>query len=306
MKILIATEKPFAKAAVDGIIEIVKEAGYTPLLLENYTSTQELYDAVKEVNALIIRSDKITKEVVDAAPNLKIVVRAGAGYDNVDLEACSAKGVVVMNTPGQNANAVAELAVGMMIYMARNCFTPVSGKELSGKRIGIHAYGSIGRLVAQKGQGLGMKAYGHYRSADKSRITNDNVTSVDTMEELYENSDYISLHVPAIPANNGLVGTNLLDKLPKGATIINTARKEIINQEELMEVLERRGDLKYATDVPTDNHAQLVEKFGNRVYATPKKMGAQTSEANINAGLAAARQIVAFFKEGDRTFQVNK
>ncbi|MFA5713868.1 MAG: NAD(P)-dependent oxidoreductase, partial [Bacteroidales bacterium] len=224
----------------------------------------------------------------------------------VDLEACSAKGIVVMNTPGQNANAVAELAIGMMIYMARNCFTPSSGKELSGKRLGIHAYGSIGRLVALKGQGLGMSTYGHYRSADKSRITVDNVTSVDSMEELYQNSDYISLHVPAIPANNGLVGASLLEKLPKGATIINTARKEIINQEELMQVLEERADLKYATDVPTENHAALVEKFGNRVYATPKKMGAQTSEANINAGLAAANQIVAFFKEGDKTYQVNK
>ncbi len=306
MKILIATEKPFAKAAVDGIAKIIEKGGFTLELLENYTSSQQLYDAVKEANALIIRSDKVTKEVVEAAPNLKIVVRAGAGYDNVDLEACSAKGIVVMNTPGQNANAVAELAIGMMIYMARNCFTPSSGKELSGKRLGIHAYGSIGRLVALKGQGLGMSTYGHYRSADKSRITVDNVTSVDSMEELYQNSDYISLHVPAIPANNGLVGASLLEKLPKGATIINTARKEIINQEELMQVLEERADLKYATDVPTENHAALVEKFGNRVYATPKKMGAQTSEANINAGLAAANQIVAFFKEGDKTYQVNK
>ncbi|MDD2583452.1 MAG: NAD(P)-dependent oxidoreductase [Bacteroidales bacterium] len=306
MKILIATEKPFAKVAVDGIASLVKEAGHTLALLEKYTSVEQLYEAVSDADALIVRSDKVTKEVIDAAKNLKIVVRAGAGYDNLDLEACSQRAIVAMNTPGQNSNAVAELAIGMMIYMARNTFTPGTGSELKGKRIGLHAYGHIGSLVAKLAKGFGMEVYAYVRDPKKYHLEEDGVHTALSVEELYENSDFLSLHIPATAQTKGFIGKTLLEKLPKGACIINTARKEVINEPELIEVLEKRPDLKYATDIATENHSTMVEKFGNRVFATPKKMGAQTSEANINAGLASAEQIINFFKSGDRTFQVNK
>lgn len=306
MKVLVATEKPFAKTAVDGIRKIVEGAGYELVLLEKYTENAQLLAAVADVDAIIVRSDKVTPEVVAAAKNLKIVVRAGAGYDNVDLAACTAKGIVVMNTPGQNSNAVAELALGMMIYMARNQFNPGTGTELKGKNLGIHAYGNIGRLIGQMGKSLGMTVY-VYRptSSDTSFTKEDGVNAVSSAQELYAKSDYVSLNIPANDKTKKSIGYDLLASMPKGATIINTARKEVMDEEGLMKALEARPDLKYATDIAADSQAALSEKFGNRVFATPKKMGAETAEANINAGLAAASQIVDFFATGNTRFKVN-
>ncbi len=307
MKVLVATEKPFAKKAVDGIRQIVEEAGYELALLEKYNDKSELLAAVADADALIIRSDKVTAEVVAAAPKLKIVVRAGAGYDNVDLAACTEKGIVVMNTPGQNSNAVAELAIGMMIFMARNQFTPGTGSEIHGKTVGIHAYGNVGRLVGRYAKAMGMNvlAYDPF-VADKSVFAADGVTVVDSVEELYSKSDYVSLHIPATEQTKRSVGYDLLVKMPKGATLVNTARKEVIDEEGLARVLEERADLKYITDIAADSQAALNEKFGKRVFATAKKMGAETGEANVNAGLAAARQVVDFIQNGNRKFQVNK
>lgn len=307
MKVLVATEKPFAKSAVEGIRRIVEEAGYELALLEKYTDKSELFAAVADADALIIRSDKVTAEVVAAAPKLKIVVRAGAGYDNVDLAACTEKGIVVMNTPGQNSNAVAELAIGMMIFMARNQFTPGTGSEIHGKTVGIHAYGNVGRLVGRYGKAMGMNvlAYDPF-VADKGVFAADGVTAVDSVEELYAKSDYVSLHIPATEQTKRSIGYDLLSKMPKGATLVNTARKEVIDEEGLARVLEERSDLKYITDIAADSQAALNEKFGKRVFATAKKMGAETGEANVNAGLAAARQIVDFIRNGNRKFQVNK
>ncbi len=306
MKVLVATDKPFAKAAVDGIRNIVEGAGHTLALLEKYTTTQELLAAVADADAMIVRSDKVTQEVIDAARNLKIVVRAGAGYDNLDLAACSARGIVAMNTPGQNSNAVEELAICMMIYMSRNCFTPGTGSELKGKTIGIHAYGNVGRLVAKLAKGFDMNVIAFDPFVDAAKVKADGVEPVASIEELYEKSDFLSLHIPATAETKKSVGTALMSRMPKGACLINTARKEVINEEELMEVLEKRPDLKYVTDIAADNQAALNEKFGIRVFGTPKKMGAETGEANVNAGLASANQIVKFFATGDRTFQVNK
>lgn len=306
MKVLVATDKPFAKAAVDGIRSIVDGAGHTLALLEKYTTDDELYDAVKDADALIVRSDKITSEVVCRASNLKIVVRAGAGYDNLDLTACSEKGVVAMNTPGQNSNAVAELAIGMMIYLSRNCFNPGTGSELKGKTIGIHAYGNVGKLVAKLAKGFDMNVIAFDPFVDSAKIIADGVTPVSTLEELYEKSNFLSLHIPANAQTKGSVGYDLITRMPKGGCLVNTARKEVINEAELLKALEERTDLKYVTDIPADNQAILNEKFGSRVFASPKKMGAETAEANINAGLAAANQIVQFFATGDKTFQVNK
>lgn len=306
MKVLVATEKPFAKAAVDGIRGIVEGAGHTLALLEKYTQVDELYAAVSDADALIVRSDKVTKEVINAGKNLKIVVRAGAGFDNLDLPACTEKGIVAMNTPGQNSNAVAELAIGMMIYASRNCFTPGTGVELKGKTLGIHAFGNVGRLVAKLGQGFGMNivAFDPFVSAES--ISNAGAIPVNSIEELYEKSNYLSLHIPATSETKKSVGYELMKKMPKGAVLINTARKEVINEEELVKVLEERVDIKYITDIAADNQATLNEKFGTRVFASPKKMGAETAEANINAGLAAANQIIKFFATGDKTFQLNK
>jgi len=306
MKVLVATDKPFAKAAVDGIRNIVEGAGHTLALLEKYTTNEELLAAVAEADAMIVRSDKVTQEVVDAARNLKIVVRAGAGYDNLDLAACSARGIVAMNTPGQNSNAVAELAIGMMIYMSRNCFAPGTGSELKGKTIGIHAYGNVGRLVAKLAKGFDMNVIAFDPFVDAAKVKADGVEPVASIEELYEKSHFLSLHIPATAETKKSVGTALMSRMPKGACLINTARKEVINEEELIEVLEKRPDLKYVTDIAADNQPALNEKFGIRVFATPKKMGAETGEANVNAGLASANQIVKFFATGDRTFQVNK
>ncbi len=307
MKILVATEKPFAKQAVDGIREIVEMAGYELALLEKYTDKAQLLEAVSTADALIVRSDKVTAEVIAAAPRLQIVVRAGAGYDNVDLAAATARGIVVMNTPGQNSNAVAELAIAMMIYMARNRFTPGTGSEIQGKTLGIHAYGHVGRLVGRKGKALGMNvvAYDPFLT-DPEVFAADGVEQVASVEELYKRADYLSLHIPATEQTKGSIGYELLMSMPKGATLVNTARKEVINEAGLMQALTEREDLKYITDIAAGNQAELDEKFGKRVFATAKKMGAETAEANINAGLAAANQIVDFLKNGNRRFQVNK
>lgn len=308
MKILVATEKPFSKEATDGIAAIAREAGYDCALLEKYTSVDELKAAVADADALIVRSDKVTAEVIAAAPKLKIVVRAGAGYDNLDLAACTERGIVAMNTPGQNSNAVAELAIAMMIFMARNQFTPGTGSEISGKRLGIHAYGNVGRIVARYGKALGMEvtAYDPYITHKQEILTNDGVKMAASVEELYRNSDYLSLHIPATPETKGSIGYDLLMSMPQGATLVNTARKEVIDEAGLARALAERTDLKYITDILPDTAAQLSEQFGKRFFTTPKKMGAETAEANVNAGLAAARQIVAFLKDGVTTFQVNK
>ncbi len=307
MKILVATEKPFAKAAVEAIANVVKEAGMELALLEKYTEKAELLEAVKDADALIVRSDKVTADVMAAAPQLKIVVRAGAGYDNVDCAAATERGIVVMNTPGQNANAVAELALGMMIYMSRNTFKPGTGKEVSGKKLGIHGYGNIGQIVGRYGKALGMEVYALSPSiTDMSIFENNGVTRVETAEELYAKCDYISLHIPATPKYLKSVDRHLLESMPKGAILVNTARKEVINEEDLMAVLGEREDLKYASDIAAACQAELVEKYGNRVFATPKKQGAETAEANYNAAKAAAMQIVDFFVNGNRKFQVNK
>lgn len=303
MKVLLATEKPFSAAAVGGIRDIITGAGHELTLLEKYTDKSQLLAAVADAEAMIIRSDKVTAEVIEAAPKLKIVVRAGAGYDNVDLAAATGRGIVVMNTPGQNSNAVAELAMALAIYMARNQFNPGTGSEIAGKRMGCHAFGNIGKLVARYAHGFGMTVYASGRRPIVSPECDHPLSSA---EELYKVSDVLSIHLPSNEQTKGSVGRALLSLLPKGAIIVNTARKDVINEADLMAVLEERPDLKYATDVKPDNYDALREKFGNRVFATPKKMGAETAEANINAGLAAARQIVGYFATGDVTFQVNK
>ena len=306
MKVLVATEKPFSKVAVDGIQKIVEGAGYTFAKLEKYASPAELLAAVADADALIVRSDKVTKEVVDAAKNLKIVVRAGAGYDNLDLAACSERGIVAMNTPGQNSNAVAELALCMMVYISRNQFTPGTGSELKGKTLGIQAYGNVGRLVAALAKGFGMKIMAFDPFVPAEKMEAEGVEVAKDLNELYSKSNFISLHIPATEQTKGSIGAALLKEMPKGGCLVNTARKEVINEAELMQVLGEREDLKYITDVAPANYAELKEKFGNRVFATPKKMGAETAEANINAGLAAANQIVDFFTTGNKRFQVNK
>lgn len=307
MKILVATEKPFAKAATDEIRKIAREAGFEIEFLEKYTDKAELLAAVATADALIIRSDKVTADVLAAPPHLKIVVRAGAGYDNVDLVAATERGVVVMNTPGQNANAVAELAVALMIFISRGQFTPGTGREIEGKTLGIHAYGNVGRLVARKGKALGMRvvAYDPFVT-DPALFAADGVEAVDSVETLYAQSDFVSLHVPATDATRKSIGRDLLMRMPKGGVLVNTARKEVIDEQGLAEAFAERDDLKYVTDIAADTQAELQERFGARIFATPKKMGAQTAEANLNAGLAAVRQIVDFFKTGNTRFQVNK
>lgn len=306
MKILVATEKPFAAAAVAGIKEIASAAGHEVSLLEKYTDRAQLLEAVADADALIVRSDKVTAEVIAAAPSLKIVVRAGAGYDNLDLEACTQRGIVAMNTPGQNSNAVAELAIAMMIYMSRNQFTPGTGCEVSGKKVGIQAYGNVGRLVARKAAALGMgvMAFDPFVSAEAMQA--EGVVPAQSLEQMYSECDFISLHIPATPQTVGSIGYDLISRMPKGGCLVNTARKEVINEPELIKVLTERTDLKYVSDVAPACQGELAEKFGMRVFSTPKKMGAETAEANVNAGLAAARQICAFFATGDRKFQVNK
>ena len=306
MKVLVATQKPFSKEAVASIKEIVENAGHEFLLLEKYPGEAELIAAVGDVNALIIRSDKVTGKVLEAAPALKIVVRAGAGFDNVDLEEATAHGVVVMNTPGQNSNAVAELALAMMIYMSRTQFTPATGSEILGKRLGIQAFGNVGRLVGKKAEALGMSVMAIDPFIPAEKISEAGAVPAKDLDELYSSCDFLSVHIPATKETIGSIGYDLITRMPKGACLVNTARKEVIDEEGLEKALEDRPDLKYICDVAPDNYASLKEKFGLRVFATPKKMGAQTAEANMNAGLAAARQIVDYFATGNTRFQVNK
>lgn len=306
MKLLVATEKPFAAAAVNGIREIATAAGHELALLEKYTDKSQLLEAVADADALIVRSDKVTAEVIAAAPKLKIVVRAGAGYDNLDLAACTERGIVAMNTPGQNSNAVAELAIAMMIFMSRNRFTPGTGMEIQGKTLGIQAYGNVGRLVAMKAMALGMKVMAFDPFVPAEKMQEEGVTPAESLEQMYSSCDFISLHIPATPQTVGSIGYDLISRMPKGGCLVNTARKEVINEPELAKVLEERQDLKYVTDVAAVSQADLDEKFGKRVFATQKKMGAETAEANVNAGLAAARQIVAYFADGCTRFQLNK
>lgn len=305
-KVLVATEKPFAPAAVDGIREVVEGANYELVLLEKYTDKADLLKAVAEVDALIIRSDKVTAEVLEAAKNLKIVVRAGAGYDNVDLAAATEKGVTVMNTPGQNSNAVAELAIGMMIFLARNSYNGKAGTELKGKTIGIHAYGNVGRYVATIAKGFGMEVFAFDPFVKKEEIEKDGVKVLDTVEDLYKTCQYISLHIPANDKTKKSINSSLISIMPKGATIVNTARKEVICEESLLKAFEERKDFNYISDIAPVCKDAIAEKYEGRFFFTPKKMGAQTAEANINAGIAAANQIINFIEKGDITCKVNK
>lgn len=305
MKVLVATEKPFAKVAVDGIREIVEAAGMEFALLEKYTSKDQLYQAVDNADALIVRSDIVDEDVFKAANNLKIVVRAGAGYDNIDLAAATNHGVVVENTPGQNSNAVAELVFGMAVMAVRNMYNGTSGSELKDKRLGIHAFGQVGRNVARIAKGFGMEVSALDPYCPKEVMVEAGVEPVESIEDLYSKNKLVSLHIPATDETRRSVGYDLITKLPKGGVLINTARKEVIDEEGLKRALTDREDIKYVADVKPDNAAELKELFADRVFFTPKKSGAQTAEANINAGLAAARQVVAFLKEGVDRFRVN-
>ena len=305
MKVLVATEKPFAKKATEEMKNIAKQAGVEVVLLEKYTDVGDLYKAVETVDGLIVRSDKVTKEVVSHAKNLKIVVRAGAGFDNLDLAACTERGIVCMNTPGQNSNAVAELTIGMMIFMARNTFAGGTGSELKGKTLGIHAYGNVGRLVGLLGKAFGMNVIAFDPFVKRENVEKDGVTYIETIEDMYKKANFISLHIPANEKTKKSINYSLLSLMPQGAFLINTARKEVVNEEDLVRLMTEREDFKYAIDIAPENLAVLKEKFGNRVFATPKKMGAETSEANINAGLAAIRQSIGFLKDGVDKFRVN-
>lgn len=307
MKALVATQKPFAAKAVEGIKAIFKAAGIETVMLEKYVSEAELIESVADVDALIVRSDKVTKAVLDAAKKLKIVVRAGAGYDNLDLEACTAHNVVAMNTPGQNANAVAELAIAFMIYMSRNRFTPGTGSEISGKRLGLQAFGNVARLVGAKAAALGMKVMAYDPFVKPEDMEAAGVEVAESLEQLYGSSDFVSLHIPATPQTVGSVGASLVSLMPKGACLVNTARKEVIDEASLLALLSGgRDDLKYVADVAPDAAADFEQALGKRYFATPKKMGAETAEANVNAGLAAANQIVAYLKEGRERFRLNR
>lgn len=305
MKVLVATDKPFAKVAIDGIRQELEGVDYQLVLLEKYTEKQQLLDAVADVDALIIRSDIVDREVIEAAKKLKIVVRAGSGYDNIDLEAATKANVCVMNTPGQNANAVAELVFGMLVYGVRNFFNGTSGTELKGKKLGIHAYGNIGKNVANIAKGFGMHilAYDTYSRADI--INSDGIDPTISVKTLYQYSDVVSVHLPLTDETRRLIGKDLLRKMPEGAIVINTARKEVINESELLEYMLENPKFKYLTDVKPSIHDEFVAKVGDRYFATPKKMGAQTSEANINAGIAAAHQIVDYLKNGNQRYRVN-
>lgn len=304
-KVLVATDKPFAAVAVNGIRKVFEDAGYELKLLEKYTDQNDFVKAVEDVDAVIIRSDKATKEVIEAGKNLKIIVRAGAGYDNIDLAAATANNVVAMNTPGQNSNAVAELAIGMMVYMARNLFNGSSGSELKGKKIGIHAFGNVGQLVGELAKGFGMEVYAYDPFIPAEVIEKYGVKAIKSVEELYSTCQYISLHIPANEKTKKSIGFELLSKMQKGATLVNTARKEVIDEAGLLKVFSERSDFKYVSDIEPDCKNEIISGFAGRFFFTPKKMGAQTSEANINAGIAAAKQIVQFFEKGDTTFKVN-
>lgn len=304
-KVLIATEKPFAATAVSGIKEVIEGAGFELVLLEKYTEKAQLLAAVADVDAIIIRSDKVDAEVLDAAKNLKIVVRAGAGYDNVDLEAATAHNVVVMNTPGQNANAVAELVLGLLVYAVRNFYNGKAGSELMGKKLGILAFGNVGRNVARVAKGFGMDVYAYDAYCPADVIEAAGVKAVASQADLFKECDVISLHIPATAETKQSINKALCSTMKKNAILINTARKEVIDEAGLIELLAERTDLKYITDIKPDADAEFA-KFEGRYFSTPKKMGAQTAEANTNAGIAAAKQIVGYIKDGVTKFQVNK
>lgn len=306
MKVLIATDKPFAAEAVQGIREIIEKAGYELALLEKYTDKKQMLDAVSDADAAIIRSDIFDNEVLSAGKNLKIVVRAGAGFDNIDLDAATANNICVMNTPGQNANAVAELAFGLAVYAIRNFYDGTSGTELLSKKLGIHAYGNVGRNVARIAKGFGMDVYTFDPFLTKEQIEKEGVKALGSVEELYSTCQFVSVNIPATAETKNSINYKLLMGMPKKAVIINTARKEVINEADMVKVMTERADIKYVTDIKPDNHAEMAEKFASRYFSTPKKMGAQTAEANINAGLAAARQIVDFIENGNESFRVNK
>lgn len=305
MKVLVATEKPFASVAVEGIRKELEGAGHELVLLEKYTETAQLLDAVKDADAMIVRSDKVTPEVLDAAKNLKLVVRAGAGYDSIDTAYAKEKGVIVENTPGQNSNAVAELVFGLLVYTVRNFFNGKAGTELKEKKLGILAFGNVGRNVARIAKGFGMEVYAYDAFCPKAVIEEAGVHAVDSQEELFKNCDVVSLHIPATPETKGSINYALVGMMKKGGIVVNTARKEVINEPELIKLMDEREDLKYITDIKPDADADFA-KFEGRYFSTPKKMGAQTAEANINAGIAAAKQINAYFSDGCTKFQVNK
>jgi D-3-phosphoglycerate dehydrogenase len=306
MKVLVATEKPFASVAITQIRDVVEKGGHEMVLLEKYKSPQELYAVAGDADAMIVRSDIVDAALIGAAPKLKIVVRAGAGYDNLDLNACTEKNIVAMNTPGQNSNAVAELAFGMMLFSARGGFDGKTGSELMGKSLGLHAFGNVGKCMAHIGAGLGMKILAFDPFVDRKVMTDAGVTPVEKIEDLYSSCQYVSLHIPANDRTKNSIGEKLLSLMPPGAVLVNTARKEVINESELLLMMEKRSDMKYLSDVAPDNAELYAQNFAGRYFFTPKKMGAQTEEANINAGVAAARQIVSFFATGDETFRVNK
>lgn len=306
-KILIATEKPFAAEAIGQMKEVIaNKPDFKIELLEKYSDVAQFKAAVKDADALIIRSDLASKEIIDNGDNLKIIVRAGAGYDNIDLAAASARKIVAMNTPGQNANAVAELALGMMVYIARCKFSGKAGSELKGKKLGLHAYGNVGRNVARVAKGFGMEVYAFDPFISAEKIEAEGVKAVKSVEELYSTCHYVSLHIPATEQTKKSINFDLLDRMPKGAVLVNTARKEVVCEESLKKILASRNDFKYVSDIAPGCAADLEKDYADRVYFTPKKLGAQTEEANINAGVAAVKQIVAYFEKGDVTFQVNK
>jgi D-3-phosphoglycerate dehydrogenase len=305
MKILIATEKAFAPVAIKQIREITVTEGHEIVLLENYKSISEFITAVSDADALIVRSDQVTAEILDAAGKLKIIVRAGAGYDNIDLAACTKHGIIAMNTPGQNSNAVAELVFGMMLYMARNGFDGKSGNELRGKTMGIHAFGNVGRYVAEIAKGFGMLVYAYDPFVNDCVITGSGVKVIKSTEELYSKCQYVSLHIPANENTTGSIGYELLGRMPVNAVLVNSARKEIIDEDGLLRMFELRPDFKYLADVEPDCRSLIEEKYRDRFLFTVKKMGAQTEEANINAGVAAAAQIVDYFKTGNQKFRIN-
>lgn len=304
-KVIVATVKPFAPVAVQKIRKIIEDAGHEFALLEKYEGQPALHAAVSEADAMIIRSDNVDADVISAAPNLKIVVRAGAGYDNIDLSAASTAGVVAMNTPGQNSNAVAELALGMMVYMARNQFNGSPGTELRDKTLGIHAYGYVGKIVAKIARGFGMEVFTYDPFLEDFVFIENEIARVGSVEELYQSSQYVSLHIPANDDTRNSINFDLLSRMPEEAVLVNTARKEVVDEDSLVRIMKERRDFRYVSDIAPGNAEQLQSEFPGRCFFTPKKMGAQTNEANINAGVAAARQIVSFFKSGDKTFQVN-
>ncbi len=308
MKVLLATGKPFARQAVGEIAQIIESAGHRFEKLENYAGKSQLLEAVRDVNALIIRSDVVDREVMEAAPHLKVVVRAGAGYDNVDLECATSRDICVMNTPGQNANAVAELVFGMMIYMLRNQFDGTVGREISNKRLGLYAFGNVAKMVAKIARGFSMtvNAYSPTLTHDDLRKEGEyGVISLYSNSELFENSDFVSLHMPLLEETRNCVNYDLLSRMPRDGVLINTARKELVVEEDLLKIMEERPRFQYITDVKPERHEEFDSRFPKRYFTTPKKIGAQTTEANVNAGLAAAEQIVSFFRNGDERFRVN-